>query len=26
MLDNLCAAELVERSRSESDRRLVVVS
>ena len=25
MLDNLCAAELVERSRSESDRRLVVV-
>ena len=25
MLDNLCAAELVERSRSEADRRLVVV-
>lgn len=25
MLDNLCAAELVERSRSESDRRLVMV-
>jgi DNA-binding MarR family transcriptional regulator len=25
MLDNLCAAELVERTRSESDRRLVVV-
>ena len=25
MLDNLCAADLVERSRSESDRRLVVV-
>ena len=25
MLDNICAAELVERSRSESDRRLVVV-
>ncbi|HKZ14297.1 MAG TPA: MarR family winged helix-turn-helix transcriptional regulator [Solirubrobacterales bacterium] len=25
MLDNLCVAELVERSRSESDRRLVVV-
>lgn len=25
MLDGLCAAELVERGRSESDRRLVVV-
>jgi DNA-binding MarR family transcriptional regulator len=25
MLDNLCAAELVERSRSEADRRLVMV-
>lgn len=25
MLDNLCAAELVERTRSETDRRLVVV-
>jgi DNA-binding MarR family transcriptional regulator len=25
MLDNLCAAELVERTRSEADRRLVVV-
>ena len=25
MLDNLCAADLVERSRSESDRRVVVV-
>lgn len=25
MLDNLCAAELVGRSRSEADRRLVVV-
>jgi DNA-binding MarR family transcriptional regulator len=25
MLDGLCAAELVERSRSEPDRRLVVV-
>jgi DNA-binding MarR family transcriptional regulator len=25
MLDGLCAAELVERSRSEADRRLVVV-
>jgi DNA-binding MarR family transcriptional regulator len=25
MLDNLCAAELVERTRSESDRRLVLV-
>jgi DNA-binding MarR family transcriptional regulator len=25
MLDNLCAADLVERTRSETDRRLVVV-
>ncbi len=25
MLDNLCAADLVERTRSEADRRLVVV-
>jgi DNA-binding MarR family transcriptional regulator len=25
MLDNLCAAELVERTRSEADRRIVVV-